>query len=101
MLRFFTFVVVVIVVCFVWLTAASEDSSELVFDDFCEDPPVFPAASCGAQEKQTLWTYNSNEQRCEKYVYQGCGRTRNLFKTEKECRNNCDPASGNVLLRMT
>ncbi|CAG0880940.1 unnamed protein product [Darwinula stevensoni] len=56
----------------------------------CQQPPIKE----GHREclgSFPMWTYNQGEKRCEEYVYGGCGRSENLFKTKEECRNTCPP----------
>lgn len=44
------------------------------------------------------WTFNSTSNKCESYVYGGCGKTANLFRTEEACQSTCgSTASKNQL----
>jgi hypothetical protein len=64
-------------------------------DDICSLPPVKPSpiACAGAFPK---WTFNSQKDICEPFVYGGCGGTENLFSNEFACLKKCN---NKVLLR--
>jgi hypothetical protein len=45
------------------------------------------------------WTFNATSNKCESYVYGGCGKTANLFRTEELCQATCgSTASKNLTI---
>ncbi|XP_063001223.1 eppin-like [Elgaria multicarinata webbii] len=57
---------------------------EAVFD-FCQLPSV--CGNCKAMFAR--YFYNASTQKCEQFVYGGCGGNKNNFETEGECFRTC------------
>ncbi|XP_037079601.1 kielin/chordin-like protein [Pollicipes pollicipes] len=54
----------------------------------CELPPIEPDSDpCNGFIRR--WTYDAAAGKCRRYIYGGCGGTRNLFRTRKQCRKRC------------
>lgn len=74
------------------------DSAKTV-SDICSLPPdnsKTTGRACMAFVPS--WTFNSTSNKCESYVYGGCGKTANLFRTEEACQSTCgSSASKNQL----
>lgn len=69
---------------------APEKAVQLTKREKCNLPPVQPgSASCLAFVPS--WTFNSTVGQCQSYVYEGCGRTANLFNSLDECDTACGP----------
>ena len=58
--------------------------------DVCTLPAV--EGTCASYEEK--WFYNSVEQECQVFVYNGCDGNGNNFHTRAECEKRCD--SGGV-----
>ncbi|XP_059351176.1 papilin-like [Daphnia carinata] len=72
------------------IATAPEKAVQLTKREKCNLPPVQPGtASCLAFVPS--WTFNSTVGQCQSYVYEGCGRTANLFNSLDECDTACGP----------
>uniref|UniRef100_A0A8C3BKI0 BPTI/Kunitz inhibitor domain-containing protein n=1 Tax=Cairina moschata TaxID=8855 RepID=A0A8C3BKI0_CAIMO len=57
-------------------------------EDFCYLPSV-----CGNCKALFIrFFYNASSQRCEEFIYGGCGGNRNNFETKRECFQACSHA---------
>ncbi|XP_042235106.1 kielin/chordin-like protein isoform X4 [Homarus americanus] len=56
----------------------------------CKLPPVSTdGPACEDLLNMRMWTYDFISEKCKETVYGGCGRTKNLYETEAECRASC------------
>ncbi|MGH0117066.1 UNVERIFIED_CONTAM: hypothetical protein FKN15_028178 [Acipenser sinensis] len=53
--------------------------------DFCLTPAE--EGSCAASVKR--YFYNSTQEKCQQFVYSGCGGNNNNFISKKDCRKTC------------
>ncbi|RXM37296.1 Tissue factor pathway inhibitor [Acipenser ruthenus] len=53
--------------------------------DFCLTPAE--EGSCAASVKR--YFYNSTQEKCQQFVYSGCGGNNNNFISKKDCRRTC------------
>ena len=67
-----------------------EAEEKLSKQELCSLPPVkeLPVSCLGFMP---MWTHNSKTNKCESYVYGGCGKTANLFQSEEACNKACGP----------
>nr|XP_056700463.1 eppin-like [Euleptes europaea] len=56
--------------------------------NFCHLPSV--CGNCKAMFSRFF--FNASAQKCEQFVYGGCGGNKNNFETEEECSKTCVPA---------
>ena len=54
---------------------------------YCHHPPTWSHDKCDHNIPQ--WTFNSTSNKCEKYWFNGCGASKNLFSNEMKCRLHC------------
>ncbi|EFX79782.1 hypothetical protein DAPPUDRAFT_304363 [Daphnia pulex] len=79
------------------LPATIKDSAKTV-SDICSLPPdnsKTTGRACMAFVPS--WTFNSTSNKCESYVYGGCGKTANLFRTEEACQSTCGSTAKTVI----
>ena len=55
---------------------------------FCRAAPE-PIRGCRGGDRQVMYTYRADEQRCTVFVTYGCDRGRNMFNTMAECEEQC------------
>ena len=60
-------------------------TDQLKFLDICYLPPKL--GSCNA--KFMVWAYNPMTQKCQQFVYGGCGGNANNFWTREKCEAAC------------
>ena len=56
-------------------------------NNFCGLDPVTGPVACEAYIPS--YFYNATSRKCEKFIYGGCGGTRNRFSTLDECQATC------------
>lgn len=61
--------------------------------DICNLPPEAHSSGIRCMAFIPSWTFNSTSGQCERYIYGGCGKTANLFKTEDACNAVCGLAT--------
>lgn len=64
--------------------------------DVCSLPPEAPGSGIRCMAYIPSWTFNSTSGQCERYIYGGCGKTANLFKTQEACNAVCGLATRNL-----
>ena len=70
-----------------------EDTVKVTNKNICTLPPVeSKTLSCFGYFPK--WTFDAAAGKCQQYVYGGCGKTANLFNTEKDCQATCGEKSG-------
>ncbi|KAI9565498.1 hypothetical protein GHT06_009290 [Daphnia sinensis] len=81
----------------VTLPAPVKDTTKTV-SDICTLPPDNSKSTGRAcMAFVPSWTFNATTGKCESYVYGGCGKTANLFRTEEACQATCSSTARNVV----
>jgi len=53
----------------------------------CDEPKSVTGQCRAAKPK---WTFDKDSGKCKFFIYGGCGATRNMFRSKKECQRECD-----------
>lgn len=81
----------------VTLPAPVKDTTKSV-SDICTLPPDNSKSTKRAcMAFIPSWTFNATSGKCESYVYGGCGKTANLFRTEEACQATCSSSARNIV----
>lgn len=77
---------------FFWVAADVSKEANKKVNDVCNLPPI---ENTGRQCLAFIpsWTFDAKSGKCVSYVYGGCGKTANLYKTEAECQARCGPST--------
>jgi hypothetical protein len=60
-------------------------------EEKCSLPPVELINNSSCLAFIPSWTFDSTAGECRPFLYEGCGKTANLFNSEDECNTACGP----------
>ncbi|XP_046636063.1 actinia tenebrosa protease inhibitors-like [Daphnia pulicaria] len=77
----------------VTISAAAEKVTvvQMTKEEKCSLPPVELINNSSCLAFIPSWTFDSTAGECRPFLYEGCGKTANLFNSEDECNTACGP----------